>query len=682
MRFVKGKTGRTSNTQKIIMRKTLSILAIIAVLSTPAFARAGSNATGGTFVQGEEGNDYEGNGNVIISDGNTYALDRAYGAYVHGGNASGNTLTMTGGYVDIQVTGGAAEGGGDADNNTVTFSGGTTGKVMGGQCGGNSAAGNKVMVSGGTCTFILGGGSVKNAKNNTVIVTGGSDIGFICGGSTESDGGIVSGNTVTICGVDVSDEVIGAVGYNSSGNTVNLVGEGGRLDMLEGKSMTVGAVLGAMIIHGTAANDSINIYGNDIKADSISAFHNLNFYLAEGAQNGDVMLTLTGTDDADLTGVAVSVKCSGATQLTTADSVTLIHASDSSILTDETTTYKVDIVRGVTASYSGTVAVEESDLVLTIGGEMPDPTPVVETDTLKSMTETRTDVAALVNTVADFLATTGMQQARMTAKAAAATGNEGVAPFVALGGSHLRYNTGSHVNANGFNTAVGVAKSVSSVTLGVAGEYGTSDYKSYVGGVRAKGDSKLWGGAILADWQGNHGWHAEGSVSLGRADYDYSAATPLGYTHYSDKASYQSTYVGGGKEFKLSEACNDTVDLYARYMYGHTNGSNATATSGESIHFSGVNSHRSLLGARYNHQLCDQAAVYAGAAWMHEYAGDAKGVIGGFKAPSPSLGGSSGMLELGTSYAPGQDVLLNLNIQGWTGVQRGISGGVGVQVRF
>lgn len=53
-------------------------------------------------------------------------------------------------------------------------------------------------------------------------------------------------------------------------------------------------------------------------------------------------------------------------------------------------------------------------------------------------------------------------------------------------------------------------------------------------------------------------------------------------------------------------------------------------------------------------------------------------------APAPSLKGNSGMVELGTTVAPfdSKNILLNLNIQGWTGVQRGISGGAGCTIKF
>ena len=755
------------------MRKTLSVLAIIAALSSSAVAASSATLTGGTNDVGW----YIGNGNVTISEGGSVDLYYVYGKQ-DGGNVSGASVVMTGGTIDAQIIGGDTTGEtAAATGNTVEISGGTVTQDVRGAHANFEASDNTVTISGGQVQgHVIGGGAlVGNATGNTVIISSGEVQNYVRGGY--SGGGNVTGNTVTISGGEVKGEVRGGYsgegnvtgniitisggevkgevrgGYSLDGNangntvtisggtiesevrgghslsrdacfntvtisggtikkdiyggnvkgthiannnTVNLVGEGATLGTLTGSSFTIeGSVVGSNT--GSVTNNTLNVYGKGITVGGLVAqFETANFYLAPGTQNGDTMLTLTGTVNTDLTKCrTVNVKCSGATKLKGGDKVNLIHNSGSgTVSVNETTTTNVDIIKGVSATYTGTVAVSEDrkDLVLTLEGDspVPGPTPVpdpgvkVEFNTLKSMTETRTDVAALVNATADFMTAAGMQQAKLAAKSATAAGQDGAAPFVALGGSHLRYNTGSHVNANGFNAALGVAKAVSAVTLGVAGEYGTSDYKSYVGGVRGNGDSKLFGGAVLADWQGEQGWHAEGSVRLGRARYDYNAMTPLGHTDYSDKASYQSVGIGGGKEFKVSSKSEDTVDVYARYMYGHTNGSNAKASSGESMHFAGVNSHRTMVGARYNHELTDNATLYAGAAWMHEFDGDAHSVIGGFTSPAPTLKGNSGMVELGTTFAPmdSQNVLINLNVQGWTGVQRGISGGAGCTIKF
>ena len=610
------------------MRKTLFVLAIIAALSSSAFAATSATLEGGTSQLSGMWYIYTGNGNVTIADGSEVDIKAVIGQGSSTDNISGATVTMTGGTIDGEVLGGSS-GAGSATNNTVTISGGT---VTSNVKGGDSA--------------------MADANNNTVTISGGAVQGNVYGGSS------VSGN--------------------ASNNTVNLVGEGATLGELTGSSFTIGGSVygGEGGASSVCTGNTLNIYGKGITVTGVMGgvgnFQTVNFYLASGTQNGDTILTTTmfGTPK-------LNVKCNGDTQLNEGDTVTLVHTTTA--VAPYVGTSEVDVIQGVSATYSGKVAVKGADVVLTIGDDA-----TTNDEALKSMTETRTDVAALVNSAADFMATTGVQQAKLAAKVAALAGKDGAAPFMAMGGSSMRYNTGSHVDANGFNGALGVAKAFDDITLGVAGEYGLSSYRSHVGSTSAKGDSKLYGGALLADWQDKQGWHAEGAVRLGRTSTDYSAMTALGHTHYTDHASYQGALIGGGKEFKVSRKSDDTVDLYARYMYTHTNASNTKATSGESMHFAGVDSHRTMVGARYNHELTDTAVVYAGAAWMHEFNGDAHSVIGGFTSPSPSLEGDSGMVEIGTTFAPcrSESILLNLNVQGWTGVQRGISGGAGCTIKF
>lgn len=633
------------------MKRTLFIAMLAAVLSgEQGFARAyiPTEIDGATsFASHSMAGVYSSSeavffGNVTIRKGGDSGL---YSTSVYGGYATGrsyaaykNRILMSGGEVNSLV-GGHSEWC-DAHHNTVILTGGVVNEIKGGMAFGEDA--------------------LKDAADNVVILTGGQVRSWVYGG--ESFMGDAYNNSIHLVGSGATAAIADAEGhvarYSGSMNGIEVLGISGG---------SAGA--------GSSYANSLSVYGTNITLGALYDVQSLNFYLTPTLRNGDTMLTLTDESRTDLSNVAVSVKCSGNTKLTQGDTVTLIRKEEGELITTGMST-EVDVIKGVSATYTGTVSVEDNDLVLTIG----EGTPTVDGNALKSMTETRTAVAALGNAAADFMADTGRQQAKL----AAAAGKDGAAPFVALGGSHLRYNTGSHVNTNGFNAALGWAKTVNSVTWGLAGEYGRSDYKSYVGSVRGKGDGKLYGGALLADWQGRHGWHAEGAVRMGRTHAGYSAMLPLGYTHYSDRASYQGCVIGCGKELKVSAKDDDFVDVYARYMFNHTNGGNATASSGEALHFSGVNSHRTMVGARYHYSLSDHSTLYVGAAWLHEFDGDARAVIGGFSSPSPSLKGSSGMVEIGTNFAPfaSKRVLLNLNVQGWTGVQRGISGGAGCCIRF
>ena len=323
-----------------------------------------------------------------------------------------------------------------------------------------------------------------------------------------------------------------------------------------------------------------------------------------------------------------------------------------------------------------TQAPEEEDEMVTLQFRIEDPAAQAAEkaaleNVLKSIAETRVSAAATVNRTADFMLSAAVDQAK-----AATAGKHGVAAFSAVGGSNLRYNTGSSVQSNGFNLAAGVAKAFEGLTLGVAGEYATSDFRSHVADISAKGENKLYGGALMLNWQGKGGWHVDGAVRMGRVSSEHNGVLDL-----EDDAAYQGVLAGAGKSVTLSDST--ALDLYARYMFSYIAGSAAKGDL-EGLRYDSVASHRSVLGARVNHKVSDKATVYAGAAWMHEYDGDARVSVQGDKSPAPSLGGSSGMLEVGTTLAPfgSERVLLNLNLSGWTGVQRGISGGAGISVSF
>src|SRR5574344_2174146 len=87
---------------------------------------------------------------------------------------------------------------------------------------------------------------------------------------------------------------------------------------------------------------------------------------------------------------------------------------------------------------------------------------------------------------------------------------------------------------------------------------------------------------------------------------------------------------------------------------------------------------------RWTRRFNDANAMYAGIAYQYEFNGDARASYKGFGLASPSLKGSSGMLELGYRVKPSEDLPLTIdfNVTGWTGVQRGVTGQVGFTYNF
>ena len=101
------------------------------------------------------------------------------------------------------------------------------------------------------------------------------------------------------------------------------------------------------------------------------------------------------------------------------------------------------------------------------------------------------------------------------------------------------------------------------------------------------------------------------------------------------------------------------------------------------MNFSSVDSHRVRLGARLTHTVNERNKLYGGLAYQYEFDGDARATYNnGTSAPSPSVKGSSGMLELGWQVKPGGRMTLDLGVIGWIGKQRGVTGHLGAMWQF
>ena len=263
-----------------------------------------------------------------------------------------------------------------------------------------------------------------------------------------------------------------------------------------------------------------------------------------------------------------------------------------------------------------------------------------------------------------------------------------------MGGSALRANTGSYVDMKGLNMTLGLAREVKNapgrLLYGPIIEYGAGRYTSHLDdGTRGDGNSHYYGAGVFAKEQRKDGFYYEGSLRAGRTTADYrsydlkgATSTSDGHVSYDTSSSYWGAHLGAGHVTKLANG--DSVDLYGKYFYGHTSGTDATISSGETYHFDAVNSHRLRLGGRYTHAMNAVSSVYAGAAYQYEFGGDARASYKGYDTAVPSLKGGSGMLELGWQMKPGETspVTVDLGLTGWVGRQQGVSFQAGAQWAF
>lgn len=564
-----------------------------------------------------------------------------------------------------------------------------------------SASNNTFIAVQSDINGVIGGKStIGNASNNTVILVGkkvGTHTGCVYGGRVNTGQlvGAATGNKVCLVG---SGGVFNDKVYYGSENLIGKTYENNT----DEAPYIWDLYVGVSAVGKECSENTLAVYGTGTEIGRVhnEALQNIDFYIQKGLTYGNEkpMLYVSSTEDntvpyhLNLTGKTFRVVLDG-TPKANGDNhkIWLVKAANTIEGFDaDTTQKKIEVNEGATITYDATnskITQDEEkkniyvELVGLSGEGRPYYTnengrsPVNENG--KSVVETRAAAAAIINGATDFMLDAGIGQARAAVNEAASEGNNELVPFVAMGGNNMRYETGSHVDMQGWNAAGGFAKQTGNFMYGVAFEYGKGGYDSYLdNGVHANGDIFSAGGVLFGNVKQADGVHYDAAFRVGRVKSDYNSDA----TSYDDGATYVGFSIGGGKEFKVN--ASDSVDVYGRYYYTHTNGSNVSLATHEQVDFDAVDSHRLRIGSRYTHEVDKKNQFYAGLAWQYEMGGDAKATINGYGAPVPSLKGHSGMLELGWKAQAAENVKLDLNLNGWVGKQRGIAGGVGVEFAF
>ncbi len=574
-----------------------------------------------------------------------YVVDSVYGGYAEGTSgelgAGCNLVHATDASVETYICGGATNHG-DAEYNSVVL---------------DHVTGNSPLVYGGVAYD-------GTARNNTVVVAGG----------------------------ELGDVVAGQGSAGSVDNHVILVGKGphinfevpGRQDEpihIYGAEMDLDYVAGYVsAVPGNTA--TLDIYGTGVSAADIQNFTTLNFDLCPCLEPGMTIVTLDAGVTTDLEGVAINLTPQGhSTQLEKGSTVTLIRTNGSITgLDGRNVSFRTT---DFFTTFKGTVAVEDDDKALVLhvtdireAGDIP------AGDIVKSVLETRAQSTAMVNGGADFMMSTGIWHARHAAENARKQQDRAaIAPFVAVGGSRLRYNTGSHIKGSGFNLATGLTGMVGGNALAAAFEYGDSRYDSYVHDLHADGKGRSWGGALLGDWELGAGWHMDTVARVGKVRNTYNADID-GPVDGRTSSTYAGASIGFGNVQQVGTDCE--FDTYLRYLYTRINGGHACLSHGSRARFRSVNANRTVLGTRFLYAVAENSRIYAGAGWLQQYGGGSHGTVDGVSGPSPSLKGSSGFFELGTrlAYPDNRNLAFDFNVTGWVGTQRGVSVGAGIRYAF
>ena len=587
--------------------------------------------------------------------------------------------------------------GNTVQRNKLQVRGGTLDNAYGGRSAAGVVTGNRLVLADGTVGKAYGGlveGQGK-ATRNVVDVLADTHAAEIYGGHAAN--GEASGNSVNIGAINLHADVYGGAGAVTDGNIVHLFGT--KLD---------GTVAGGTAATGRGNVLAIHAAGTEIK--DFTGIQNLRFYLPESVTPSTApMLTLTDvTNNKDIRGLGVSLDISGAAKHLQKDEAfrLLKTAAGGSLTTDEKIKSEIMGRQGVSLAYKFSVQKNGADELVarveTVG----------MSEATKSLVETRAAAMDVLGSGLNLLADSGLvaavdaaaanvntrtyiapvDTARIApdAKAAAAANMQSGAytTWAAQGGGAMRLHSGSYVDTHGYALNVGFARKQEAkdgtLTFGPFVEYGRTSYDSHLEdayGTRGDGKVNYLGLGVLAKKDLKSGAYLEGSLRAGRVKSDYTGDIAGAVTSYDISSPYYALHLGVGKKIALKKG--DAIDAYLKYFFSHQNATSATLSTGETYDFDAVNSHRLRLGARYMHDMGRTGKFYAGLAWEYEFEGEARAAYQGMATPSPSLKGSSVLLELGYRFAPKDSrVSYDVNISGWQGKREGFMGSVGVNWAF
>ena len=668
----------------------------------------------------------EGTNNLISINDSGGATPASYvlGGLSLSGAVNGNQVNVNGGSVSQKIYGGYSLNGNVTNNIVIVNLGNIGGTVVAGEADNGSLIANRVFINGGTINSIVYGaqGSVTDpVQNNSVTITGGTLTGTGVRGAAAF--GDVSGNSVTISGGSFGLNTIIEGGYSNmlgsaTGNSVIISGgtfqnaiyggfvetgtgsaTGNTVTISGAPTLTASTLFGGGTTSSTGdlrSGNTLNVQNSGMSAKGIANFANYNFHLPTGMTAGQTMLTVSDGNGAggaaDISNSIIGVGVNGGTSaLNVGDQVTLISSGTGLTATGINT--RAQGLQGIAKLYDFDLSFDANNLFATVlalpGGGAYSLNPQ-----LKSLSEGRLAGLAFVNQGADLIVGPGMYSALLATQR---QGN-GFAPFASMSGGSSRYDTGSHINVDGFSMMTGLAwraplePQTGSFLAGAFFEAGWGNYDSHnsfssAPSVKGDGDTSYYGGGVLTRYEmpaGPGGIYGEASFRVGHVSTDFSSDDIMGsggHADYDSGSAYYGAHAGLGYVWNVNDKA--ALDFSTKYIWTHQN-SDSVTIQGDRINFKAADSQRWRTGARFSYAVNEMFTPYAGAYYDHEFDGRAKASTAGLSIDAPDLTGGTGVGELGLTFKPAKDsgFSVDLGMQGYTGVREGVSGSAQLKFEF
>lgn len=535
-------------------------------------------------------------------------------------------------------------------------------------------------------------GATSTVKTSEVTIANSKIFGNVYGGGNKADAlsnVTVENSVITLDGADVT----GIVSTESLEPSVNAA----LMRLAE-------ADTGAGDAEANKTQRTINLINSKMGTLQISAKQDTetSLYLEgsntvgeiTGGQASEIVFDGTGTSAGGailtLTKEGASFDMSGDKDIVARNVASGTLLVDGKYTTAAETTVTLENAFGDVVYDLGKVAIDSADLLLTDAGIVIGTGDTAQTigassvkvsESSKTLAEAQLGSVAFVTQGAEFVADEGMRSIRAAAKEGSFTA------FGAMAGSYNRYETGSHVDVEGFSLAVGTAGRINNLTLAGFVEAGWASSESHVASTEADADHDYYGVGAAMRYDFQSPFYLDGAVRLGQISTEFDGSYGTGTAKYDADGLYATAHIGAGYIFDLTPGVK--LDAYGRYLLSYVEGDDVTLESDAKERFSmdDTTTHAVRLGARLEgaFQTFDW---YAGLAYEHVFDGKAEGELkfAGATAAldAPSLKGDSAIVDLGFTMKPEANGpwTIGVGLKGYAGDRRGGTGSVNVLYTF
>ncbi|MDR1647316.1 MAG: autotransporter outer membrane beta-barrel domain-containing protein, partial [Zoogloeaceae bacterium] len=551
----------------------------------------GGNVTLGSAAQTTEIQVASGSATLNATLSGTGLVKTGAGALTLGGTNGHGTTTVDAGTLTIASDAPLGTGDNTLGNATLNLTGASYAKNWRIADGANSTIksgsnttlnGNYVFAGTGWLTFDSPGktftisGSIKNASGGNLIVDDGTSLKL-----NNTTPGSYSYTGETIVGENAKLELAASVTLDNNHLTLE---EGAVFDKNGGTHSLAG---------GTLTVTNAATYKGDLNAKGAT----VNFQVTDNynpATASSPILFVDGNADLDNATLTAAVEGASAT-VTRGDELNLLEVGGS---------FSADNATSATVSDQGLINIELGDLTNTGSGITGTITGMIVSvdanEKAKAFVEGFLGGAAALTGAGDHAAQSGLASA--AASVTAAGGAARLVGFADVSGGSLQYETGSHIDVDGYNLIGGLASgsqfSAGDLTVGAFVEYGEGDlstYNSFASGrVKGKGDTDYTGGGALVRFAFANGLYLDGTLRLGKVDVDFRSTQIVNGTRtaYDTSSRYYGAHLGVGKVWRLGE--NNSLDVSAQYLWTHQKGdrANIKGVTGMELDFDDVDSNR------------------------------------------------------------------------------------------